>query len=145
MSGLVEWLEGQCRCDPEMHCKYCDAAAEIAALRERLAEAELLAERRADQILSDRADFESRLEFLSSAVTRIAATGHTISEAVAALNREAALRADAERYRAIRYHACKPGWGGASFSGGTPEQCDMATDELVVKMNAALAPAKEQP
>ena len=23
--------------------------------------------------------------------------------------------------------------------------CDMATDELVVKMNAALAPAKEQP
>ena len=57
----------------------------------------------------------------------------------------AALRADAERYRAIRYHACKPGWGGASFTGGTPEQCDMATDELVVKMNAALAPAKEQP
>jgi len=56
----------------------------------------------------------------------------------------AALRADAERYRAIRYHACKPGWGGASFSGGTLEQCDMATDELVVKMNAALAPAKEQ-
>ena len=32
MSDLVEWLEGQCRCDPEMHCKYCDAAAEIAAL-----------------------------------------------------------------------------------------------------------------
>ena len=31
---LVEWLEGQCRCDPEMHCKYCDAAAEVAALRE---------------------------------------------------------------------------------------------------------------
>jgi len=36
MSDLVEWLEGQCRCDPEMHCKYCDAAAEIAALRAAL-------------------------------------------------------------------------------------------------------------
>jgi len=137
MSGLVEWLEGQCRCDPEMHCKYCDAAAEIAALRERLAEAELLAERRADQILSDRADFESRLEFLSSAVTRIAATGHTISEAVAALNREAALRADAERYRWLVENAKHIPWS-KQFPG---LNADTGLDAAI---DAALAPAKEQ-
>ena len=128
MSGLVEWLEGQCRCDPEMHCKYCDAAAEIAALRKRLGEAELLAERRADQILSDRADFESRLEFLSSVVTRIAATGHTISEAVAALNREAALRELLREARSmLEQHVERSGHG------------------LLARIDAALAPAKEQP
>jgi len=134
MSDLVEWLEGQCRCDPEMHCKYCDAAAEIAALRERLAEAELLAERRADQILSDRADFESRLEFLSSAVTRIAATGHTISEAVAALNREAALRERlAEAVATMKQlDGCRDGL------------CGKCRDRLDVFIDASLAPAKEQ-
>ena len=109
----------------------CCAWAEIDSLKARLAKAE----RRADQISSDWADFESRLEFLSSAVTRIAATGHTISEAVAALNREAALRERlGEAERIVREFLLSDDGSDDPF----------LNDCRAFVWAAALAPAKEQ-